>query len=208
MKKKKLYWSDYRKKITRINQLSEDWLTPAEFLPYIYAVLGDIDLDPCSTHDANIEFIKARKIYTVKEDGLNIEDPWTGKIYLFPPTYGRCSYSQKRGTWRWSIKAGAGAKSPSVIWFQRLLKEWKLRNVSEAIFFTIYPEMIRICPEIWEFPVCFPTKRVNLIHGKWIDTINSPVYWGYFIYLPKLEYGFQQIDKFKNVFSNLGKVVI
>ena len=100
MKKKKLYWSDYRKKLTRINQLSEDWLTPAEFLPYIYAVLGDVDLDPCSTHDANLEFLRAKKIYTVKEDGLNIEDPWTGKVYLFPPTYGRCSYAKQRGSWR------------------------------------------------------------------------------------------------------------
>ena len=112
----------------QINHLSEDWLTPCEYLPYIDALLGDIDLDPCSTHDANIEFIKAKKIYTLKEDGLNAEDPWTGTVYLFPPTYGRCSFSQERGTWRWSVTAGMGAKAPSVIWFRRLLKEWKNNN--------------------------------------------------------------------------------
>ena len=43
--------------------------------------------------------------------------------------YGRCSFSQERGTWRWSVTAGMGAKAPSVIWFRRLLKEWKLRNI-------------------------------------------------------------------------------
>ena len=59
---------------TQIKHLSEDWLTPCEYLPYIDALLGDIDLDPCSTHDANIEFIKAKKIYTLKEDGLNSVD--------------------------------------------------------------------------------------------------------------------------------------
>ena len=64
----------------------EDWLTPCDYLPYIDALLGDIDLDPCSTHSANIEFIRAKNIYTLKEDGLNIDDPWTGTVYLFPPT--------------------------------------------------------------------------------------------------------------------------
>ena len=192
----------------QINHLSEDWLTPCEYLPYIDALLGDIDLDPCSTHDANIEFIKAKKIYTLKEDGLNAEDPWTGTVYLFPPTYGRCSFSQERGTWRWSVTAGMGAKAPSVIWFRRLLKEWKLRNICEALFFTTYAEMMRICPEIWDYPMCFPTDRAKLIHGKNLYQIDPPVHWGYFIYLPKLDYGFQQVDKFVDIFSHLGKVVV
>jgi hypothetical protein len=33
----------------RIWNLEEDWITPVEYLPYIDALLGDIDLDPCST---------------------------------------------------------------------------------------------------------------------------------------------------------------
>jgi len=205
--KRKIHWSVYRNFLTKIAHLDQDWLTPCEYLPYIDAVLGDIDLDPCSTHSANVEFLRAKKIYTLEEDGLNTEDPWVGQTYLFPPTYGRCSYSQARGTWRWSKTAGLGAKAPSVIWFRRLLREWKLRNVSEAIFFTIYPEMMRICPEMWDYPICFPKDRVNLIHGKRLKALNLPVHWGYFIYLPRLEYGFQQVDKFKEVFSNLGKVI-
>ena len=48
----------------QINDLTDDWLTPCEYLPYIDALLGDIDLDPCSTHSANVEFLKAKKIYT------------------------------------------------------------------------------------------------------------------------------------------------
>ena len=137
----------------QINDLTDDWLTPCNYLPYINALLGDIDLDPCSTHSANVEFVRAKKIYTLEEDGLNIEEPWTGKTYLFPPTFGRCSFSKERGTWRWSVKAGAAAKAPSVIWFRRLVREWKLRNVPEALFYTLYPEMMRTCPEMWDFPV-------------------------------------------------------
>ena len=176
-------------------------------MPYIYALLGDIDLDPCSTHSANAEFLRAKKIYNLEDDGLNIQDPWTGKVYLFPPTFGRCSFSKERGTWRWSIKAGAASKAPSVIWFRRLIKEWKLRNIPEALFYTTYPEMMRICPEMWDFPVCIPTDRANLIHGKDLYTLKSPMYWGYFIYLPTLEFGFDQTEKFKDIFSHLGKII-
>ena len=60
----------------QINDLTDDWLTPCEYLPYIDALLGDIDLDPCSTHSANVEFLKAKKIYTPKDDGLNMDDPF------------------------------------------------------------------------------------------------------------------------------------
>ncbi len=207
MKKRKLRWADYKFVLGRIVHLNHDWLTPAEYLPYIYALLGDIDLDPCSTHHANAEFLRAKKIYTLKEDGLNMQDPWTGKTYLFPPTFGRCSFSKERGTWKWSVKAGASAKAPSVIWFRRLVREWKLRNIPEALFYTIYPEMIRTCPEMWDFPVCIPTERGNLIHGKDLFTLKSPMFWGYFVYLPSLEFGFDQTERFKEIFSNIGKII-
>ena len=59
----------------QIQHLDDDWLTPCDYLPYIDALLGDIDLDPCSTHSANVEFLKAKKIYTLKDDGLNIDEP-------------------------------------------------------------------------------------------------------------------------------------
>ena len=46
--------------------------------------------------------------------------------------------------------------------------------------------MLRICPEIWDYPMCFPTDRAKLIHGKGMYIIiDPPVHWGYFIYLPK-----------------------
>lgn len=105
------------------------------------------------------------------------------------------------------MKAGAAAKAPSVVWFQRLLKEWKLRNVSEALFYTTYPEMMRICPEMWDYPVCVPTHRANLIQGNKFFRLQSPIFWGYFIYLPPLELGFNQVEKFKTIFSEIGKII-
>lgn len=208
MREHTLRWYAYRHQYGIIRHIQDDWLTPVQYLPYIDALLGDIDLDPCSTHHANAQFLRAQTIYTLEEDGLNIQEPWKGKTYLFPPTYGRCSFSRKRGTWRWSKKAGAQAKAPSVIWFRRLLKEWKLRNIPEALFYTTYPEMMRICPEIWDFPICIPTERADLIHGGKLFTHIKPVYWGYFIYLPSIEFGFNQVDKFVDIFSNLGKIIV
>ena len=201
------YWPRLHERLARITHITKDWLTPVEYLPYIDALLGDIDLDPCSTHHANAQFLRARQIYTLAEDGLNIQEPWKGKVYLFPPTYGRCSFNKERGTWRWSLKAGTGAKAPSVIWFRRLLKEWKLRNVSEALFFTTYPEMMRICPEMWDYPLCIPTDRAKVIHGERLTPLPTPVHWGYFIYLPPATLGFNQVDRFREIFSHIGKII-
>ena len=60
---------------------------------------------------------------------------------------------------------------------------------------------------MWNYPVCIPHKRCNLIHGKDLYTLKAPISWGYFVYLPKLEYGFQQADKFIELFSDLGNII-
>lgn len=207
MSKDKIPWSEYKKFLGRIRHVTHDWLTPVDYLPYIDALLGDIDLDPCSTHHANAQFLRAKQIYTIKEDGLNIQDPWTGTVYLFPPTYGRCSFSKERGTWRWSLSAGNASRAPAVIWFQRLFKEWKLRNVKEALFYTTYPEMLRVCPEVWDFPMCFPKDRANLVQGNKLFTLQAPMYWGFFVYLPPAEMSIESVEKFNYIFSHIGKVI-
>ena len=192
--------------LKRITNVVDDWLTPVEFLPYIDALLGDIDLDPCSTARANKEFLRAKKIFTYEDDGLNTDIPWTGKTYLFPPTYGRCSFSKPRGTWRWSLKAGAGAKAPAAVWFSRLEREWKLRNIPEALFYTTSHEIMRTCPQIWDYPMCIPKKRAELIHGRIFERTVAFT-WGFFVYLPKSEFGFKQVDDFTRIFSHLGKIL-
>ena len=52
-----------------------------------------------------------------------------------------------------------------------------------SIIFSTYPEMLRICPEMWDYPVCFPTDRANLIHGKGMYVISPPVGDILYIYL-------------------------
>ena len=200
-------WILKQRRLSRIYHVRDDWLTPVEYLPYIDALLGDIELDPCSTHKANAEFLRAKKIYTLEEDGLNIEESWKGVTYLFPPTYGRCSYNKARGSWRWSMRAGARSQAPATAWFGRLYKEWKLRNIPEALFYTTYPEMLRTCQDVWDLPMCIPKERANLIQGGTFYRLTVPVYWGYFVYLPPPSLGDEAINRFTEIFSHIGKVV-
>ena len=51
--------------------------------------------------------------------------------------------------------------------------------------------MIRTCPEMWDFPICVPTDRANLIHGNKFECLESPISWGYFVYLPEINLGFK-----------------
>ena len=54
---------------SRVYSIDEDWCTPVEYLPYIDALLGDIDLDPCTTEKYNKEFIRAKQFIPSKKMG-------------------------------------------------------------------------------------------------------------------------------------------
>jgi hypothetical protein len=206
----KMSYTEFRQKFakaTKVWRLEEDWITPVEYLPYIDALLGDIDLDPCSTKIANDEFIHAHNFYTKEDDALNLENPWTGSVYCFPPTYGRCSFNKQRGTWRWGLRAGFGAMSPSSAWFKRMEREWKLRNIREGLFFSCSHEMMRTIPSMWDYPVCIPHKRANLIQGKKFFRFKTPFTWGFFVYFPEPSLGFQSSERFREIFSNIGTII-
>ena len=57
--------------------------------------------------------------------------------------------------------------------------------------------------------ICFYARLFHARHPQYKDffTLKAPMFWGYFIYLPKLEFGFQQADKFVEIFSHIGKVI-
>ena len=69
--------------LRRGNKRVEDfeWITNRDLVDSAQYVLGGIDLDPASSNTAN-EYVGAKEIYTIKEDGLN-EMEWHGNVYLF-----------------------------------------------------------------------------------------------------------------------------
>jgi ParB family chromosome partitioning protein len=75
------------------NSGEEEWYTPTEVVELVRRVLGDIDLDPCSTAEAN-KLVGARKFFTKEQDGLRQQ--WRGRVFMNPP-YGS-------SLWEWAEK--------------------------------------------------------------------------------------------------------
>jgi hypothetical protein len=82
--------------------------TPLEFLAHVYAFLGTVNLDPCSS-TLNNPTVFADCHYTKEMDGLAL--PWFGKVFCNPP-YGN-------GLLQWS---------------EKIKTEYESGNVSEALF--------------------------------------------------------------------------
>jgi phage N-6-adenine-methyltransferase len=62
---------------------SGEWYTPPEFIEAVYRALGEIDLDPASSDEAN-EVVGAARYFTREDDALGLE--WdAATVYLNPP---------------------------------------------------------------------------------------------------------------------------
>ncbi len=84
-----------------------EWNTPSHVVNMASAVLGVIDLDPCS-NSKETPNVPALEHFTAVDDGLHRE--WNGSVYMNPP-YGR----------------------GIVEWVQHLVNEFDSGRVSEAI---------------------------------------------------------------------------
>jgi hypothetical protein len=113
---------------------SVEWYSPPWLVERARQCLGGIDLDPASSHEAQV-IVRASEYYTIEGDALG--RPWTGNVYLNPP-YGR----------------GIGR------WVGKLLDEHKAGRVTRAILAVNASTGARWFSQLFAWPICFVAGRV------------------------------------------------
>lgn len=72
---------------------SEEWYTPPDVLEPVIALLGAIDVDPCS-NSHEVPNVPAAMIYTEDDDGLSQD--WNGRVFMNRRMGGRSRYGPRR----------------------------------------------------------------------------------------------------------------
>jgi hypothetical protein len=75
---------------------TNEWYTPPWVIELVREVLGEIWLDPASNDHAQ-QWIKARRYYTVEDDGLSL--PWASETLFLNPPYGKTGSRSNQEIW-------------------------------------------------------------------------------------------------------------
>jgi len=165
--------------VTMFSHESIEWYTPIEIIELARQVMGEIDLDPASSDEAQAN-IKARHHLTEKDDGLSL--PWFGNVFLNPP------YSKTNG------------RSNQEIWAEKLTAEYQKAHVTEAILLVKSALGYKWFEELWDnWPVCFVRRRLSFIKSNGDDEGESKQGTALF-------YIGNSLPKFIDAFSQLGRI--
>ncbi len=140
---------------------SKSWehYTPVDYVEAIRKTMGTIDLDPASCWLAQQD-INAGTWHGLQEDNTMTDGlavPWHGNVFLNPPG---------GNTWRVRAELQKISRSYPVVWWRKLVAEWRAGTVKQAIFVGFSLEMLVNTQgtgqdSMLDFPFCVPRKRIQ-----------------------------------------------
>lgn len=164
---------------------SNEWYTPGIYTNAAKLVMGNIDLDPASSLEAN-EVVQAGKIFTIEDDGFRKE--WFGRVWLNSP-YG--FFEGRRGV------------SCAGMWAKSLNSRFLSGEVEEALMLV----NANVGDKWWmslarEIPVCLINKRIGFRRPSGSTKKTQPSKGNSIFYFGK------NFEKFRYVFEEECKLGI
>jgi phage N-6-adenine-methyltransferase len=158
---------------------TNEWFTPARYIEAAREVLGEIDLDPASSAQANA-VVRASKFFSKEDDGLARD--WFGRVFMNPP-YGKTS----------------DGRSLAAEFCKKAIAEYEAGNVEGCIIL-----VNSLHSQSWQAPLydhafCLVDHRIHFISADGEENEN-PTFQNIFVYLG------EDVLKFAKVFSRFGYV--
>lgn len=142
--------------LENIVPLKSKYGTPPEISEAVRLLMGEIDLDPATSHTFNDFSVKAVKIYTEDDNGLEYD--WHGRVYLNPP--------------------GGKAKPRASAWWQHLVEQYVLGNTTQACYMSFALDSFQWSQKgagisVLEYPTIAFAKRIAF-YDDHLDEAKSP----------------------------------
>ena len=170
-----------------LSSASTEWYTPPPIIDMARAVMREIDLDP-ATAPAAQRWIRAERIFTIKDDGLSKEwvtrDGRPTRVWLNPP-FGK-----------------DGGQSNAARWAKKLTEEYQAKRVTQACLLLhgkFGYEWFEALLD--QYPACLLRHRLRFVAPNGDATGQAKC-------SQVLFYVGRDLTNFKAHFSRLGRIVL
>lgn len=170
-------------------------LPPKDVVLSARMVMGSIDLDPWSCTAQNALVQSGRYFNRDQEDLDDI-----------------CSRDWDSLGQRRVFTALKGA-TPTKRILNKLLREYRVGRVQEAVIWLQHNESLSRCPWLWNFPVCIPFKRLRPVwFNEDLESFRtfSPSAWSVVVYMPPsddAEEYHTKLARFSSAFAEKGRII-
>lgn len=179
-------------------------ITSYDLVSSAHGLMGGIDLDVASSKVAN-EYVKADAFYTPMDDGLNVQE-WSGKVYLFPPG-GAYYWNKKLDKWKMTRSTSPTLISSHAVWFRKLYKSWLKRDVTQAVYFSNCPDMIRYEQKMFDFPICILKTPPLLVKNTSTGIKSHRTCTSFVLYLPPVDNSTRAVQRFIDIYECKGRIL-